>query len=144
MFTACQKKALEYGCSLDAVTQLAPFLEDQRQLMHRYSQTKPSSSNVSSSSSISSASFVAFASYLSIDESATAKSNRPILLIQVDQFGIAHAPFAKARAFLTEYGYGDCHVLVHNADATEMLDIQVKDLVPSAPDMDGGLLVSNQ
>jgi hypothetical protein len=30
-----------------------------------------------------------------------------------DQFGIAHAPFAKGRSFLTERGYGDCKVLIH-------------------------------
>ena len=30
-----------------------------------------------------------------------------------DQFGIAHAPFATGRSFLTERGYGDCKVLIH-------------------------------
>lgn len=30
-----------------------------------------------------------------------------------DQFGIAHAPFARGRSFLTERGYGDCKVLIH-------------------------------
>lgn len=37
----------------------------------------------------------------------------PILLLHVDQFGICHAPHASARAWLTEYGYGDCSMLIH-------------------------------
>lgn len=36
----------------------------------------------------------------------------PFMLVQCDQFGIAHAPFAQGRAFLTERGYGDCKVLI--------------------------------
>jgi len=35
------------------------------------------------------------------------------MVVQVDQFGILHAPFASARAFLVEYGHGDATVLVH-------------------------------
>jgi hypothetical protein len=31
----------------------------------------------------------------------------------VDQHGICHAPHAQARAWLSEYGYGDCAVLLH-------------------------------
>ena len=30
-----------------------------------------------------------------------------------DQFGIAHAPFAQGRSFLTERGFGDCKILLH-------------------------------
>lgn len=38
---------------------------------------------------------------------------KPILIVQCDQFGIAHAPFAQGRSFLTERGFGDCKVLIH-------------------------------
>jgi len=38
---------------------------------------------------------------------------KPVLLVQCDQFGIAHAPFAQGRAFLSERGFGDCKVLIH-------------------------------
>jgi hypothetical protein len=38
---------------------------------------------------------------------------KPVLIAMCDQFGIAHAPFAQGRSFLTERGYGDCKVLIH-------------------------------
>jgi hypothetical protein len=54
----------------------------------------------------------------------------PKLLIMVDQFGIAHAPFAQARALLSEYGFNDLQVIVYN-DKTCTADIvHVQDLVP--------------
>jgi hypothetical protein len=75
---ASQKVAIEYGCTLDAVGQLASVIDRKA---------------------------------LQIDEEKP--SIRPILLVQCDQFGIAHPPFAQGRAFLTERGYGDCKVLLH-------------------------------
>lgn len=44
-----------------------------------------------------------------------AKSNPgmfPMLLAQVDQFGVVHTPFAMARSMLVEYGYGDTMYVV--------------------------------
>ena len=75
---ASQKVALEYGCTLDAVGQLASTI-DRKALQV-------------------------------IEDNPTC---RPILLVQCDHFGIAHAPFAQGRAFLSERGYGDCKVLIH-------------------------------
>ena len=49
--------------------------------------------------------------YLQAEESTP--TCKPILIVQCDQFGIAHAPFAQGRSFLTERGYGDCKVLIH-------------------------------
>ena len=37
---------------------------------------------------------------------------RPLAIVQVDQFGIPHAPFAPARACLVEHGLGDVQVVV--------------------------------
>lgn len=37
-------------------------------------------------------------------------------MLLVDQFGNLHAPFAQARAFLTEHGFGDTKVVVHGED----------------------------
>lgn len=99
-----QKKALEYGATLDAVSQLAPFIE---------------------------------------------RSNaRPVALVQMDSRGVAHAPFAPARAYLSEHGYGDCRVLIHcyqhddmSHDDTnitrfgELVDVALLELAPVAPDM---------
>lgn len=75
---ASQKVALEYGCTLDAVGQLASTIDRKA---------------------------------IQIEEDSPAC--RPILLVQCDQFGVCHAPFARGRAFLTERGYGDCKVLIH-------------------------------
>jgi len=99
-----QKKALEYGATLDAVSQLVPFIER--------------------------------------------SEARPVALIQMDAHGVAHAPFASARAHLSEHGYGDCRVLFHEYkqhdvfDATanvtrlgELVDVALSDLAPVAPDM---------
>eukprot|EP00980_Cylindrotheca_fusiformis_P002105 scaffold473_cov132-Cylindrotheca_fusiformis.AAC.10 len=94
--TSHQSSALEYGCTLDAVSQLVPhFVND--------------------------------------------KSMIPVVLVQADQYGIAHTPFAPARSFLSEHGYGDCRVLLHDApDVSDigtwsLRTIPVADLAPTAP-----------
>jgi len=99
--TSRQVSALEYGCSLDAVSQLAPNF----------------------------------------------RGKGPKLLIQVDQYGVAHSPFAPARAFLSENGYNDCKILVHTGAVEEdptnhancsLSEILVSDLAPNAPDWTSG------
>jgi cytidine deaminase len=98
--TSHQSCALEYGCTLDAVSQLAPYLKE--------------------------------------------NASAPVLLVQTDQFGIAHAPFAPARAFLSENGFETCLVLLHdtpNLDSAaedlyqwRLKEIPVAALAPNAPD----------
>jgi hypothetical protein len=102
--TSHQASALEYGCTLDAVSQLAAHLQEE--------------------------------------------TCAPVLLVQADQYGIAHAPFAPARSFLSEHGFGDCLVLLHSIplddcnaawdtsdslDAWELKEVRVADLAPNAP-----------
>ena len=96
--TATQKKALEYGCSIDAIYQLIPYIENM--------------------------------------------DSKPILIVQTDQFGIPHPPFASARAVLYEFGHGECHVLVSkytkdssNNENFQIDAVQVKDVAPAAPDI---------
>ena len=103
---AYQKKALEYGCSLDAVCQLAQAIEDKGR--------EPS-------------------------------APRPVLLAQADQFGVLHAPFAPGRTYLSEHGYGNCEIAIHDEplekaesgeDSSILVSlVAVKDLTPSAPDI---------
>jgi hypothetical protein len=87
-----QSSALEYGCTLDAVSQLASHMQE--------------------------------------------SSSPPLLVAQADQYGIAHAPFAPARAFLTERGYGNCHVLIHeapqNVDQSKISDWVLRTIPASA------------
>jgi len=66
---------------------------------------------------------------------------RPKRIVQVDQYGVIHAPFAAARAFLSEYGFGDCRVLVQkggnekspSADKIEIMEVSMVDIAPHAP-----------
>ncbi len=109
--TASQRKSLEYGCSLDAVTQLVVSIE-------KRNGGKGDISNLS----------------------------RPKLLVQCDQFSVVHTPFATARAYLSEFHYEDCHVLVQDTirDSNPSLKlsqnvqihlVSVKEIAPSAPVM---------
>lgn len=135
--TASQKAALEYGCTLDAVGQLAA--EIMRKSMQMDEDNPPS---------------------------------KPVLLVQCDQFGIAHAPFAQGRAFLSERGFGDCKILIHQerrgsangnthaesdkdinnpsfvteSDANgcgpdlKLIEVNASSLAPSPPDLCGGFI----
>ena len=110
ILTSHQVCGLEYGCTLDAISQLACQLENEH-----------------------------------IDD----KSAEVLMIVQADQYGIAHAPFAPARSFLSEHGYGDCKIMLHSIEeGEEKLDdhkdvwnfeywklrqISVKDLAPNAP-----------
>jgi hypothetical protein len=135
---ATQKVALEYGCTLDAVGQLASVID--RKALKIKDDSEPC---------------------------------RPIVLVQCDQFGIAHAPFAHGRAFLNERGYGECKILLHqlkkgknpvrgedenqgivggnstdeNIDTCEielrLLEVDANDLAPSPPDVFGHLITRN-
>jgi hypothetical protein len=52
-----------------------------------------------------------------------------ILLMQCDQFGTLHPPFAPARAHLVEGGFESVPFLVHTAPGGELAQVKVSDLV---------------
>ena len=81
VYTASQRKTLEYGCSVDAITQMASLIL-----------TGGDGGGVCGGGS---------------GGGSGSGSGRPKLIVQVDQYGVIHAPFAAARAFLSEYGFGD-------------------------------------
>ncbi|KAE9349306.1 hypothetical protein PF008_g6959 [Phytophthora fragariae] len=58
---------------------------------------------------------------------------KPQFLLQVDQFGILHAPFARARAYFFEFGFLDTPVLVHDAEG-ELHRVPIGTLVAESPD----------
>ena len=132
---ASQKVALEYGCSLDAVGQLASAIDRKANIILK-----------------------------------DGHSCRPMMLVQCDQFGIAHPPFAQGRAYLSERGYGDCKILVHqlkkginqiegeisngqiiNSDETargcdiglRLIEVDARDLAPAPPDIFGQSITKN-
>ena len=53
-------------------------------------------------------------------------------LVMVDQFGVTHAPFASARALLTEHGYENTQILVHNEKGDACVCL-ASDLCPPPP-----------
>lgn len=131
--TACQRKTLEYGCSVDAVTQLAFIIERNNKAVIKADTDEELETNGGTST-------------------RTSKLNnvRPKLLVQCDQFGIIHAPFATARAYLSEFHYGNCEVLVQkfiedppspscldtdDLNEVQILSIPARILAPSAPHM---------
>lgn len=137
--TAYQRKTLEYGCSLDAVTQLAVNMEKKARTHAEVDSQGKSYSDESSG------------------ERDKIPSITPKVLVQTDQYGVIHAPFASARAFLSEFGYGNCGVLIQkviascsaveaNAEqdhspSTQIAYMKVQDIAPNAPDM-GSLWIS--
>jgi cytidine deaminase len=62
-------------------------------------------------------------------------SIKPVSLVQIDQFGIMHAPFASARAFLVEHGFSDLTVMIHDREG-KIHTPRLIDLVPFRPDLD--------
>lgn len=69
------------------------------------------------------------------------QKNAPLFLCMVDQFGIAHAPFAQARALLSEHGFGSLLVAVHTV-ADGVLTPCVTSVADLAPSPTGRLLTS--
>jgi cytidine deaminase len=93
--TASQRKAVEYGSSLDPVCQLALSMfrpDGTRQLA--------------------------------------------LAIVMVDQFGNAHAPFAPARSFLAEHGFGGCFCILNTRGTDGALRrhaVPADDLAPFVP-----------
>eukprot|EP01043_Picozoa_sp_COSAG02_P050803 COSAG02_NODE_5268_length_4484_cov_1.709920_5_plen_181_part_00 len=104
-----QRKALEYGCTSDAVVQLMPFLLGAQATL----------------------------TGTDCDSDKEKKRERPLLLMQVDQCGLLHAPAAPARAVLVEHGSGSLCVAVHTENAksgeTAVVCTTAADLAPALP-----------
>ncbi|KAL7564682.1 hypothetical protein ACA910_021237 [Epithemia clementina (nom. ined.)] len=92
--SACQQKALEYGATQDAVCQLLP------QLLLRVLPKEQQSPQQ------------AEGGHDPTREKPNSNLTIPHVLVQVDQYGIPHAPFAAARSLLVEHGLGHTPCLV--------------------------------
>lgn len=95
-------KGLEYGCTLDPVSQLVHAIEKRKWCSPCANAQNPHQAGLFS---------------------------KPKLIVVCDQFGVAHAPFAQARSILFEHGYEYVRIAVHDATGTLHL-ITVEDLVP--------------
>jgi len=56
----------------------------------------------------------------------------PVAILQVDQHGIMHAPFAPARSFLFENDFDEAAIFVHDPQG-KVCSLRVEQLVPDAP-----------
>jgi hypothetical protein len=106
--TAWMLKGLEYGNTLDPVTQLVRDIE-------RKKICAPCGASDGT------------ASVLNMHQAGIV--TKPVMLVMCDQFGVAHAPFAQARCLLTEHGYEYVQVLVHDSEGV-LCTATAGDLVP--------------
>ncbi|DBA00317.1 TPA: hypothetical protein N0F65_001512 [Lagenidium giganteum] len=104
-----QHKTLEYGSSLDAISKLIPFIEEKHapNLVVKHTEDANAADAINAS--------------------------EPLLIAQVDQFGILHAPFARVRAYFFEFDFKDLHVLVHDR-LGQLNRVNMGMLVSESPD----------
>lgn len=93
-------KGLEYGCTVDPISLLMREI-----CLRKNKQDK------------------------TVDIEGGRESSEPDCIVQVDQFGVAHAPFAPGRALLIEHGFDYINVLVHECNGTLSL-IKGSELLP--------------
>ena len=103
-------KGLEYGCTIDAVSQMVSKMVQNRIC-------GDCKLNITFNSKIN-------------DDSIFKMIKNPVILVNVDQYGICHSPHAQARALLSEHGFDHLKIMVHNDNG--MIEIvTVKSLVPN-------------
>lgn len=108
-----QHKTLEYGSSLDPLSKLIPFIDAKALEAPRlhFSEEKDE---------------------LVVTDAKNAKAT-PVFVVQVDQFGILHAPFARVRAFFYEYDFQELIVLVHDQQGV-LHRVPMGKLIAESPD----------
>uniref|UniRef100_K3XCG2 CMP/dCMP-type deaminase domain-containing protein n=1 Tax=Globisporangium ultimum (strain ATCC 200006 / CBS 805.95 / DAOM BR144) TaxID=431595 RepID=K3XCG2_GLOUD len=108
-----QHKTLEYGSSLDALSKLIPFIDEKQLGSGTYARFDAQEDKM-----------------VPADERAVAQ---PVFVVQVDQFGILHAPFARVRAFFYEYDFQELIVLVHDQSG-KLNRVAMGNLIAESPD----------
>lgn len=155
---AWQLKGLEYGCTLDPVCQLIREMEKRRfcrpcvttNIRKRKlssdaeeQQQQPPLPVNGADTATTTTTATATTENAVTTITTTLESEHfliaPVLLLFVDQHGVAHAPFAQARALLTEHGYGDLSVVVHDYETLQPVIVRAADLTPEPPS--GGKLL---
>lgn len=119
---AWQLKGVEYGCTVDPITQLIRDMERRR--ICGFCETKTTCDVNGESTKRAKVSPEAQRRFVAM----------PKMLVMTDQFGVAHAPFAQARSLLTEHGYGELQIIVHSFNddlsAAEAVIVTANDLAP--------------
>ena len=126
--SAWQLKALEFGCSLDPVSQLLAHIERRRAAVERLY----CSSCYSAKAPLPSAPLIACDDGTTLPAPNAAGIVTPIAILMIDQVGVCHAPFAQGRSLLVEHGYGAARVFVHDSDGVLRV-VRAADLLPPPP-----------
>lgn len=71
--------------------------------------------------------------FIEAKQTVGANAATPVLMLQVDQFGILHAPSARARAYFFEYAFHDLEMPVHDSDG-KLKRVKVDQLVAESPE----------
>lgn len=111
--TAYMLKGLEYGCTVDPVSLLI------REMSLRHGSNMIHAHRTGA---------VGDASTIATQYRSAAA---PKCLAMVDQLGVAHAPFAPARALLIEHGFENCGILYHN-EAGVLIRLEASELAPNS------------
>lgn len=102
-------KGLEYGCTIDAVSQMVSRMIQQRLC----GDCKINISNDDTN-----------------NDNIFKMIKNPIMLVNCDQFGIIHAPHAASRALLTEHGFNNLNIMIHNDNGMIQI-VSAESLVPN-------------
>jgi hypothetical protein len=151
MEVAWQLKGMEYGCTLDPVVQLIREMEKRRfcrpcvttNMRKRKLQEDNDDDDDDNHDDNNSGRRINTDTTTESSITSTVESEQfivaPTLLLLIDQHGLAHAPFAQARALLTEHGYGDLSIIVHDCESLQPVLVRAAELTPEPPS--GGKLL---
>ena len=128
--SAWQLKALEFGCSLDPVSQLLAHIERRRASagsLYCSACYSTRTSSLPSPPPLAELDANIAAAMIAAPPTAT-----PTAILMIDQVGVCHAPFAQGRSLLAEHGYGAARVFVHDAEGILRV-VRAADLLPPPP-----------
>jgi cytidine deaminase len=126
-----QRKALEYGCSLDPVCQLAKVLEEHGIRSSPLPGLVPSENQHQIQNQND-----GVGSGGGDDDGILLRSgggrSAPAALCMCDQWGVCHAPFGFGRSYLVENGWGGVPILCHDREGN-LHTPTAEELVPGVP-----------
>jgi cytidine deaminase len=121
-----QKKGMEYGCTLDPVSQLVHEIEKKKMICADCS----SPATVSTTMTATTEETVSPTELDTPTKSVFVYSSKPVLLVMCDQFGVCHAPVAMARSLLTEYGFDHLNIVVNDSASGALHIVTAGELMP--------------
>lgn len=109
-------KGLEYGCTLDPVSQLVSIMMKYRICGNCKININKNDNNDNNND---------------VNDDIFKFIKKPIYILTCDQYGICHAPHGQARALLTEHGFNQLNIMIHNNDTGLIEIVTVSELTPN-------------